>query len=255
MKKKTIVQEKLVNVHKFNYDDVKGDLKGHFNKFMKDPSKFGVKDLKLIKEIQGIKGLSKHFMWKQFKKAVKLKMEDLAQKEAASAFIIDFEQDKDHQLLTVKQLEKILDDPENPDFALEDDMIDYINGKSFDKKTFMKHVIALDSDLDVDESDHEGMGLKVLNFLKGVWKKLFPIIDKIVDTLVDLGTVALKNVLEKHVPEYLKDVVEETIDSVGDGVKEVDDLVNDLVISTVEEKEVEEKKVDISGDNPVEETI
>ena len=80
MKKKTIVQEKLVNVHKFNYDDVKGDLKGHFNKFMNDPSKFGVKDLKLIKEIQGIKGLSKHFMWKQFKKAVKLKMEDLAQK-------------------------------------------------------------------------------------------------------------------------------------------------------------------------------
>ena len=223
---------------------------------MADPAAFGVVDPDLIEEIKGVKGLSKHFMWKQFKKAVKLKMEDLALEEAASAFILDFEQDKDHQLLTVKQLKKILDDPENPDFALEDDMIDYINSKSFDKKTFMKHVIALDSDLDVDESDHEGMGLKVLNFLKGVWKKLFPIIDKIVDTLVDLGTVALKNVLEKHVPENLKDVVEETIDSVGDGVKEVDDLVNDLVISNVDTKEeVEEKKVDISGDNPVEETI
>ena len=256
MKKKTIVQEKLVNVHKLNYDDVKGDLKGHFNVFMKDPSKFGVEDPKLVKEIQGIKGLSKHFMWKQFKKAVKLKMEDLAQKEAASAFIIDFEQDKDHQLLTVKQLEKILDDPENPDFALEDDMIDYINSKSFDKKSFMKHVIDLDSDLEVDEDDHDGMGIKVLSFLKGLWKKLFPIVDKIVDTLVDLGTAALKNVLEKHVPEYLKEVVEETVNTLGEGVKEVDDLVNDLVISTVNTKEeVEEKKVDISGENSVEETI
>ena len=78
--RETKIREHMVNVHALDYDAVKADLKGHFNEFMADPSAFGVVDPDLIEEIKGVKGLSKHFMWKQFKKAVKLKMEDLAQK-------------------------------------------------------------------------------------------------------------------------------------------------------------------------------
>ena len=190
-------------------------------------------------------------MWKQFKKAVKLKMEELALDEAASAFIIDFEQDEDHQLLTVRQLEKILDDPENPDFDLEKDIIEYIKGKDFNKKAFMQHVIALDSDLEVDESEHGEIGRKVLNFLTGLWKKIYPIIDKIIDVLVDLGAAALKNVLDQHVLEYLKDVVDNTVDTVGYTVKKVDDLVNDLVSGENDKKVVDDEEVEISGNREI----
>ena len=218
-------QEHMVNVHLLDYNAVKADLKTHFNEFMADPSSFGVIDPALVEEIQGVKGLSKHFMWKQFKKAVKLKMKELAQEEAASAFILDFEQDKEHQLLTTRQLEKILDNPANPEFDLEPDMIDYIQNPGFEREDFIRHVVAIDDDLpDVDESAHGGFGRKILNFLTGLWAKIAPLVDKVVDYFIELGTVALKNVLEKHVPDALKDIVGEAIDHVGDATKELVDI-------------------------------
>ena len=223
------VHAHMVNVHALNYNAVKADLKGHFNEFMADPAAFGVEDPDLIAEIKGVKGLSKHFMWKQFKKTVKLKMEDLALDEAASAFILDFEQDKSHQLLTIKQLGKILDDPGNPAFALEADMIEYILDPDFERADFIAHVAAIDADLDVDEDAHGGFGRKVLNFLKGLWAKLAPFVDAVLDFFIDLGTAALKNVLEDHVPDAIADVVDEAIDHVGDAAKELDEVVGAVV--------------------------
>lgn len=238
------------NVHQLNYNDVKEDLKGYFNDFMKNPSKFGVEDEELAKEIQGVNGLSKHLMWKQFKKQFNIKMNDLAVKEAASAFIIDFEQDDDHQLLTHKQLEKILDDPENSDFDLEKDTIEYIKSKDFDRKAFIKHVTEMDPDLKLESQDNffDKHGNKILLFLKAIWEKMSPIVDKIIDTLVDLGSTALKNVLDKHVPEYLKDHVNDTIDVIGDGLKEVDEAIGNLISKEAEETKEE---VEISGNNAV----
>lgn len=223
------VREHMVNVHKLDYNAVKADLKGHFNEFMANPAAFGVEDPDLATEIQGVHGLSKHFMWKKFKKAVKLKMEELALDEAASAFIIDFEQDEDHQLLTVRQLEKILANPENPEFDLEPDMIAYILDPGFERADFIEHVAAIDADLDVDEDAHEGFGRKVLNFLKGLWAKIAPFVDAVLDFFIDLGTAALKNVLDKHVPDAIADVVDEAIDHVGDAAKELDEVVDAVV--------------------------
>lgn len=225
----TQVHAHMVNVRALNYEAVKADLKGHFNEFMADPAAFGVVAPDLIAEIKGVKGLSKHFMWKQFKKIVKLKMEDLALDEAASAFIIDFEQDSSHQLLTIKQLGKILDDPTNPEFALEADMIEYILDPDFEREDFIAHVAAIDADLDVDEDAHGGFGRKVLNFLKGLWAKIAPFVDAVLDFFIDLGTAALKNVLEKHVPDALADVVDEAIDHVSDAAKELDEVVDAVV--------------------------
>ena len=237
----------MVNVHALDYDAVKADLKGHFNEFMADPAAFGVVDPDLIEEIKGVKGLSKHFMWKQFKKAVKLKMEDLAQKEAASAFILDFEQDKDHQLLTVKQLKKILDDPENPDFALEDDMIDYIQDPDFEREDFIAHVAAIDAVLDVDEDAHGGFGRKIIDFLKGLWGKIAPFVDAVLDFFIDLGTAALKNVLEKHVPDALAEVVDDAIDHVGDAAKELDEVVDAVVEADNAEEDAGGAALDVLG--------
>ena len=151
-------------------------------------------------------------------------MKELAQEAAASAFILDFEQDKEHRLLTTRQLEKILDNPANPEFDLEPDMIDYIQNPDFKREDFIRHVVAIDDDLDEDESAHGGFGRKILNFLTGLWAKIAPLVDKVVDYFIDLATVALKNVLEKHVPDALMDNVGEAIDHVGDATKELVDI-------------------------------
>ena len=160
-------------------------------------------------------------------------------------------------MTTVSQLRKIIKNPEKKEFGLEQETIDYIKSEKFDAKLFIDHVKQLDSDLEFEVKDNpfEKHGHKILLFLVSIWKKVFPIVDEITDALVNVGTQALTEVIEPHVPGYLKDVVKETIDTVGDGIKEVDDLVNDLVISTVEQKEVEEKEVDASGVNGIEETI
>ncbi len=214
---------------------------------MAHPEKYGVEDSDVSGQLQGMKGLSKHYMWKQFKKTVKLKMTDLAADEAASAFIIDFEQDDDHQLLTVKQLRKIIDDPENEDFALEADMIEYIKGDEFNEKAFIKHVIALDEDLDADESAHGGFGRKILDFLKALWMKIAPFVDKILSFFIDLGSEALKDVLEEHVPDAIKDVVDDAIDDVADAAKDLDEVVTTVVDADNDGEDVDEAAKDALG--------
>ena len=119
------------------YNDIKVTLKETFDAFMDDPTKFGVNDAVLIHDIQSSNTLSKQYMWKMFKDATKLKMHELAVKDVASAFIIDFEQDDDHQLVTIEQLKQIIADPDNTDYDLEPEMIAYIKGDTFDKKTFI----------------------------------------------------------------------------------------------------------------------
>ena len=142
------ISERLKNIEKIDYDAVKGNLKEHFNNFMKNPAEYGVENEALAAELQEMGSLSKHYMWKQFKSAVKIKMDELAVKEASSAFILDFEQDEDHQLTTIKQLEKIIDNPTNAEYALEQDMIKYIQSDKFNKEKFINQVIKLDEDLE-----------------------------------------------------------------------------------------------------------
>ena len=224
------ISERLKNVEKLNYDSVKGNLKEHFNNFMKKPGDYGVEDSELAGQLQEMGSLTKHYMWKQFKKAVKIKMNELAVKEAASAFIIDFEQDEDYQLTTIEQLEKIIADPTNKEYALEDDMIKYIKSDEFDKEKFINQVIKLDDDLEPGaKSEEAGFGARMLNFLKGLWMKVAPLVDKIMDSFVDLGAVALKDVLDKHVPETLEDEVEGLIDAGAAAAKELDEVATTAI--------------------------
>jgi hypothetical protein len=243
-------EKKLVNVHKFKYSEVKADLQGYFNKFMADPKAFGVEDEKVVKELQNMGGLKKHFMWKKFKEVFNLKMEDLASKEAASAFIIDFEQDKDHQLLTLKQLNKILDDPANSEFALEKDTIEYIKSKKFDKKAFIKQVTDIDQDLKSESKQDlsEGHGQKILNFLKSLWAKVSPLFDKIFDSLMNVGEKALKKVVDEKVPEEFKEITKIAIDSGKVVVGETKNSVNELIISDNKGDDKKEEKIPLSGE-------
>jgi hypothetical protein len=226
---KEIISEKLINVKKFDYKDVKGDLKKHFDDFMKNPADFGVEDKKVIEDLQKMGGISKHFMWKEFKKQVELKMNDLAHDEAASAFILDFEQDEDHQLTTIKQLKKIIKDPSNKEYDLEDDMIKYLKSRNFDEKVFIEHVIKLDSDLEKKESKFKDFGLDMLKYLKGIWLKVAPVIDKILDQLVDLGSGALKTVLDTHLDGNQKKIVDTAIDELGKTINKIDDKITEIV--------------------------
>jgi len=219
-----VISERLANAKKLNYAEMKGNLKENFEKFMKNPSEYGVKDSDLAIEIQEMGGLSKYFMWKQFKAAVKLQIENLSAKESAYAFITDYEQDKDHQLTNVEQLKKMLDNPSKPKYDLEEGMIKYIKSDGFNKEKFIIQVIKLDKDLEPGVSDKDGFGAKLLNFLTGLWIKIAPLINKIIDNLVDFGANILKDVLDKHVPESLQDEVGGLIKGGAKAIKELDDV-------------------------------
>ncbi len=227
----------------YKYDDVKDDLKKHFNDFMKAPENYGVEDPELIKEMKEAKGLCKHYMWKKFKASVKMQVDEMAITEAASVFILDFEQDNEHQLLTISQLEKIIDDPANEEYDLEPEIVAYLQDPDFKKWDFINHVIAIDIDLEgevsKDPEEYEGNGRKILDFLKLVWDKISPFVDKILSFFVDLGSNALKDVIEEHVPEAVEDIAP-IIDSVGDAVKEVDTIVDAAVAADNNGEDVKE---------------
>ena len=144
-------------------------------------------------------------------------------------------------------MKKILDNPANPEFDLEPDMLEYIQDPDFDREDFIGHVAAIDADLDVDEDAHGGFGRKIINFLKGLWAKIAPFVDAVLDFFIDLGTAALKNVLEKHVPDALAKVVDDAIDHVGDAARELDKVVDAVVEADNDGEDVGGAALDVLG--------
>jgi hypothetical protein len=224
------ISKRLDNAKKLNYKNLQKEIKNTFEAFKKDPKKFGVDDVKYASKIQDANFIVEKYLWKQFNKAFIIKLKSLSHDEAADAFLIDFEQDDEHQLTTIKQLKAIIKDPSNKKYDLEDDMINYIKSKDFDEDAFIKSVIKKDDDLE-EKNDLKEFGLKMLKYLQGIWLKIAPSIDKIFDKLIDLGSDALKIVLKPHLDGNQKLIVEKTIDKLGENLEKVDEKITKLAKS------------------------
>jgi hypothetical protein len=224
------ISKRLDNAKKLNYKNLQKELKNTFEAFKKDQKKLGFDDVKSASKIQDANFIVEKYLWKQFNKAFIIKLKSLSHDEAADAFLIDFEQDDEHQLTTIKQLKAIIKDPSNKKYDLEDDMINYIKSKDFDEDAFIKSVIKKDDDLE-EKNDLKEFGLKMLKYLQGIWLKIAPSIDKIFDKLIDLGSDALKIVLKPHLDGNQKLIVEKTIDKLGENLEKVDEKITKLAKS------------------------
>lgn len=264
------------NVVKKSYDEVKGPLKAVFNYFMDAPEEFGVENKEEQNTIKNTKGLEKHYAWKNFKAITANQMEMLSHEEASSVFVEDFAADDDLKNLTKSQLKKIIADPENPDFALEPQTINYIkHSENFDQDEFINDVLNL---VDENKDDRSGIAGEMVNLLENVWDHAAPTLGMIFNKLVNISAEAVKTLATASTPAYLDGLViggvnitAEAIKKYGGKVFEQDDIVDtvvdageaavDFVSSKIEdfqnrELEIAAEGVEIElsgeGDNPIE---
>lgn len=207
----------------FEYEDIKGHLKETFNAFIVDATKFGV-DAETAAEIADMNSLKAKGLWMLFKKQFKIKLAQLELEDLADTLIGDLEEDN---ILVVSKdtLERILANPEDERYELEADMIAQIKSMSNADKADLRDQVAQNMHLgDLGDHAEPTISQKILSFLKGLWIKLAPVIDKIFDVVVGIGAEALKAIVTKEIGnDLLADALEDGIDGAAAVVKDLGD--------------------------------
>ena len=223
------------------YNDIKGHLKETFNEFVADATKFGV-DVETANEIAEMSHLKAKGLWLLFKKQFKIKLAELELHDLADTLIGDLEEDH-ISVASLDTLERILANPSDERYMLEEDMILQINAMGHAQRELLRDQVGQSLHLgDLSGHEEHSIGHKILSFLKGLWVKMAPILDKIFDTLVGVGAEALKAVVEKGVgDQVLAGSLEGAIDSTTK-------VLQDLSVNQEEEKELVGASVDVEGD-------
>jgi hypothetical protein len=223
------------------YNDIKGHLKETFNEFVADATKFGV-DVETANEIAEMSHLKAKGLWLLFKKQFKIKLAELELHDLADTLIGDLEEDH-ISVASLDTLERILANPSDERYMLEEDMILQINAMGHAQRELLRDQVGQSLHLgDLSGHEEHSIGHKILSFLKGLWVKMAPILDKIFDTLVGVGAEALKAVVEKGVGDQ---VLAESLEGAIDSTTKV---LQDLSVNQEEEKELVGASVDVEGD-------
>lgn len=230
-----------VKVKAVEYNDIKGHLKETFNEFVADATKFGV-DVETANEIAEMSHLKAKGLWLLFKKQFKIKLAELELRDLADTLIGDLEEDH-ISVASLDTLERILANPSDERYMLEEDMILQINAMGHAQRELLRDQVGQSLHLgDLSGYEEHSIGHKILSFLKGLWVKMAPILDKIFDTLVGVGAEALKAVVEKGVgDQVLAELLEGAIDSTTK-------VLQDLSVNQEKEKELVGASVDVEGD-------
>ena len=229
------------------YKDIKGHLKENFKKFIANPIEFGV-DAEAAATITNMNSLKAKGLWKLFKHQLKIKLEDLKLNDLADTLIGDLEED--HVLVASKDtLARILANPEDARYELEEDMILEIRSMSASAKKELRDQVGQKLHLgDFDEHAELTIGQKILRFLKELWVKIAPVIDKIFEVAVDMGVKALTKVIgEKVEDSALAEALENGVEGLADAVK---DLGNEK-----ENSATPSEAVDLTGNETVDSTV
>ena len=230
-----MAKEKVVE-----YNDIKGHLKETFDAFVADATKFGV-DAETAHEIAGMSHLKAKGLWLLFKKQFKIKLAELELHDLADTLIGDLEEDH-VSVASLDTLERILENPSDERYMLEEDMIAQIEKMSHQQKDLLRDQVSQSLHLgDLSAHEEHGTGHKILSFLKGLWIKMAPVLDKIFDVVVGIGAESLKDVVEKGVGnEVLAEALQGAID---DTTK----IVQNLNLQE-EEKELVGADAEVVGD-------
>lgn len=192
-----------------SYQDMKGHLSEYYDAFVANPLSFGV-DVETAHEIQNMNSLQAKGLWVLFKKQFKLKLEQLEQHDLAELLNQDLAEDG-VTVASKEALKMILKNPEKVDYHLEPEMILAIQSlNSSQKADLMKETAAL-YHIELGES----AGHKILAFLKGLWTKLAPVLEKIFGALIEHGIDKLGDAMGAKLPSDISDSIKESISDIG----------------------------------------
>ena len=172
-----------------SYQDMKGHLSEYYlsfgvDEFVANP------DAETAHVIQNMNSLQAKGLWVLFKKQFKLKLEQLEQRDLAELLNQDLAEDG-VTVASKEALKMILKNPEKVEYHLEPEMILAIQSlNSSQKEDLMKETASL-YHIELGESS----GHKVLSFLKNLWTKLAPVLEKIFGALIDHGIDKLGEVI------------------------------------------------------------
>ncbi|GAB4164256.1 MAG: hypothetical protein Tsb006_3820 [Rickettsiaceae bacterium] len=197
------------------YDEMKGHLKDYFDAFVRDPEGFGATP-EVAEEIRNMNSLKAKGLWVLFKQQFKLNLVKLEMHDLAELLNQDLAEDG-VVVASKDALKRVLKHPENPEYMLEPEMIEAIKAMgSGEKEALMAETANI---LDLGEFSEElSHGQKLLHFLKGLWDKITPALDKIFDNLVDLGLRALGKVIDEKLPEEVGGPIKDALNDIGDDV-------------------------------------
>ena len=171
-----------------SYQDMKGHLSEYYDAFVANPLSFGV-DAETAHEIQNMNSLQAKGLWVLFKKQFKLKLEQLEQHDLAELLNQDLAEDG-VTVASKEALKMILKNPEKADLM---------------KETASLYHIELG----------ESVGHKILAFLKGLWTKLAPVLEKIFGALIEHGIDKLGDAMGTKLPSDISDSIKESISDIG----------------------------------------
>lgn len=192
-----------------SYQDMKGHLSEYYDEFVANPLSFGV-DAETAHVIQNMNSLQAKGLWVLFKKQFKLKLEQLEQRDLAELLNQDLAEDG-VTVASKEALKMILKNPEKVEYHLEHEMILAIQSlNSSQKEDLMKETASL-YHIELGES----AGHKILAFLKGLWTKLAPVLEKIFGALIEHGIDKLGDAMGTKLPSDISDSIKESISDIG----------------------------------------
>lgn len=141
------------------------------------------------------------------KKHLAVKLKDLGMSSLAEALVQDLEEDH-VEVGSKRVLNDILHHPDNPIYHLEPEMIEHIGKMTeADKKLLLQEV---QNDLHI--TTFSGIMHDIVSFAKTTWYKIAPTVDKIFDTLVEIGAGVLNKVIVSKLPPIASDPIVKLVD-------------------------------------------
>jgi hypothetical protein len=191
------------------YQEMKGHLSDYYDAFVADPLSFGVTP-ELAHEITSMNSLKAKGLWVLFKQQFKLKLLELEQRDLAELLNQDLAEDG--VIVASKEaLKMILKNPGKAEYHLEPEMIEAIQSMNSSERDQLMKATASLYHIELGES----AGHKILSFLKGLWTKLAPVLEKIFSSLIDHGVEKLGDVMAVKLPSDVSDDIRDGLADIG----------------------------------------
>jgi len=246
-----LTADELISISKDGrklYKENKEPIKSKFFDILKSPEKHGYEG----EEAEGLKEISKEHStmgWKLTKGAIKGSLDQLSVENVTELLLKDLE-DAKIPIVGKFTFKAILDNPNDPDFNLEPEMIKHITKlDSEGKKALWTQIASVKSFTETSVHITDGHHLvkfehKIVEVSTKLWENLHPILSKFMGVLAEIGFGLLAGLVTKNVKGPLKSSLTEAVQDTGD-------VVSKLFKEDAEKHSANSSKVDAEQRLPI----